>query len=101
MRPCSFLRHLMLPQRQPHRVPTNHTIVPPRKTVDCGVKSDEDDVSEHRKNRICDTRHGILFLDDKFDAFEFRGETHRKRDVPTGSDDDVGFEIVEFAEALD
>ena len=90
-----------VPNRQPHRVPTHETLVP-RETIECGVKSNEDGISEERKKRVGEARDRVGFVDDNVGAAsELGSDAGGERDVAAGADNNVGLEVSEVAEALD
>lgn len=90
-----------VPDRQPHGVTTHQTLVP-RETIECGVKSNEDGISEERKKRVGEARDRVGFVDDNVGAAsELGSDAGGERDVAAGADNNVGLEVSEVAEALD
>lgn len=90
-----------VPDRQPHGVTTHQTLVP-RETIECGVKSNEDGISEEGKKRVGEAGDRVGFVDDNVGAAsELGSDAGGERDVAAGADNNVGLEVSEVAEALD
>lgn len=70
IRPCIDLGN-RVPERQPHGIPTHHTLVP-REAIKGRVESNEDEASEGGKKRVGEARDRVGFMDHKGDACFWR-----------------------------
>jgi len=65
------------------------------------VKGHENHFRQDRKKPIRDPWHRVLLLDHKLNALQGSGEANWERDVPAGTDDNMGIELAQFFMTLD